>query len=89
VAEQQGKYLATQLNAAAKAKSASQELPQWKPFEYHHLGSMALVGESLLSFLQQLPLFTASIDGHRGTANHIQSLCTHGESRRHCLGNTS
>ncbi|KAK9906340.1 hypothetical protein WJX75_000240 [Coccomyxa subellipsoidea] len=45
VAEQQGKYLATQLNAAAKAKSASQELPQWKPFEYHHLGSMALVGK--------------------------------------------
>ncbi|EIE24104.1 mitochondrial type-II NADH dehydrogenase [Coccomyxa subellipsoidea C-169] len=45
VAEQQGMYLAKQLNAAAKARVGKEEAPQWKPFEYHHLGSMALVGK--------------------------------------------
>ncbi|BDA46213.1 Internal alternative NAD(P)H-ubiquinone oxidoreductase A1 [Coccomyxa sp. Obi] len=45
VAEQQGKYLAKQLNTAAKAQKAGQEPPKCEPFKYHHLGSMALVGK--------------------------------------------
>lgn len=45
VAEQQGKYLARQLNNAARTKKNPGETPEWEPFKYHHLGSMALVGE--------------------------------------------
>lgn len=40
VAEQQGKYLAAALNAAAKDPGA----PPPPPFEYKHMGSMATVG---------------------------------------------
>ena len=45
VAEQQGKYLAKQLNRDAQAQKAKEKPLQWPPFKYHHLGSMALVGE--------------------------------------------
>jgi hypothetical protein len=34
--------LAKRLNASARAAADSQ--PEWPPFQYHHLGSMALVG---------------------------------------------
>ena len=44
VAEQQGKYLAKQLNASARAERDGKPPPEWPPFRYHHLGSMALVG---------------------------------------------
>ena len=44
VAEQQGKYLAKMLNAAAGAGVEGQEKPP-EPFVYRSLGSMALVGE--------------------------------------------
>ena len=46
VAEQQGKYLARQLNKSARAARDGQPPPEWPPFPYHHLGRMALVGES-------------------------------------------
>jgi len=46
VAEQQGKYLAKQLNRDARAQKAKDKPPEWAPFNYHHLGSMALVGEA-------------------------------------------
>ena len=46
VAEQQGKYLAKQLNIEARAQKAKDKPPEWSPFKYHHLGSMALVGEA-------------------------------------------
>ncbi len=45
VAEQQGKYLAKQLNRDAQAQKAREKPPDWPPFKYHHLGSMALVGK--------------------------------------------
>ena len=46
VAEQQGKYLAKQLNIEAWAQKAKDKPPEWTPFKYRHLGSMALVGEA-------------------------------------------
>ena len=46
VAEQQGKYLAKQLNREARAQKAKDTPPEWVPFKYRHLGSMALVGEA-------------------------------------------
>jgi hypothetical protein len=36
--------LAKHLNATAKAQIDGKEGSEWPPFEYHHLGSMALVG---------------------------------------------
>ena len=42
VAEQQGKYLARVLNAAAGRLEAGREA---EPFKYRHLGSMASIGE--------------------------------------------
>ncbi len=46
VAEQQGKYLAKQLNIEARAQKAKDKPPEWVPFKYRHLGSMALVGKA-------------------------------------------
>ncbi|CAK0752207.1 hypothetical protein CVIRNUC_002128 [Coccomyxa viridis] len=46
VAEQQGKYLAKQLNREAQTQRATEQRPEWPAFQYHHLGSMALVGGS-------------------------------------------
>ena len=59
VAEQQGKYLAKQLNTSAKAQREGKPPPDWPPFQYHHLGSMALVGATLpmhaVSFIPRYP----------------------------------
>ena len=46
MAEQQGKYLAKQLNIEARAQKAKDTPPEWMPFKYRHLGSMALVGKA-------------------------------------------
>ena len=44
MAEQQGKYLAKELNAAAKAEQQGKPPEAFPAFKYRHLGSMALVG---------------------------------------------
>lgn len=83
VAEQQGRYLAKQLNRAAKAQKAGQEVPKCEPFKYHHLGSMALVGESLSNAPSQHPCSSTCLSemGHfpacMSKEAHLESYIPH------------